>query len=181
MVITISHAGYIKRLPVTTYRRQARGGRGKSGQTTRELDFLEHMFIASTHDYILFYTEKGRLYWLKVYEIPQAGRTAQGKAMATMAAGSLALALQKSNEEAAGLAIAFDAALMLEAQTPAVAANASPGEPGAGKEIPPELQCPLSLELMIDPVMNAAGRLPCRPRSGGDASRRPWLGTSLQH
>ena len=84
MVITISHAGYIKRLPVTTYRRQARGGRGKSGQTTRELDFLEHMFIASTHDYILFYTEKGRLYWLKVYEIPQAGRTAQGKAIVNL-------------------------------------------------------------------------------------------------
>ena len=84
MVITISHLGYIKRLPVTTYRRQARGGRGKSGQTTRETDFLEHMFIASTHDYILFFTSKGQLYWLKVYAIPQAGRTAQGKAIVNL-------------------------------------------------------------------------------------------------
>ncbi len=84
MVITISHNGYIKRLPVTTYRRQVRGGRGKSGQTTRETDFLEHMFIASTHDYILFFTEKGQLYWLKVYEIPQASRTAQGKAIVNL-------------------------------------------------------------------------------------------------
>jgi len=84
MVITISHLGYIKRLPVTTYRRQIRGGRGKSGQTTRETDFLEHMFIASTHDYILFFTTRGRLYWLKVHEIPQAGRTAQGKAIVNL-------------------------------------------------------------------------------------------------
>ena len=84
MVITISHLGYIKRLPVTTYRRQIRGGRGKSGQTTRETDFLEHMFIASTHDYILFFTTKGQMYWLKVHEIPQAGRTAQGKAIVNL-------------------------------------------------------------------------------------------------
>ena len=84
MVITISHLGYIKRLPVSTYRRQARGGRGKSGQTTRETDFLEHLFIASTHDYILFFTTRGQLHWLKVYEIPQAGRTAQGKAIVNL-------------------------------------------------------------------------------------------------
>ncbi|MBW7997101.1 MAG: DNA gyrase subunit A [Candidatus Glassbacteria bacterium] len=84
MVITISHNGYIKRLPVNTYRRQVRGGRGKSGQATRETDFLEHLFIASTHDYILFFTAKGQLYWLKVYEIPQAGRTAQGKAIVNL-------------------------------------------------------------------------------------------------
>ena len=84
MVITISHLGYIKRLPVDTYRRQARGGRGKSGQATRETDFLEHMFIASTHDYILFFTAKGRLHWLKVYAIPQAGRIAQGKAIVNL-------------------------------------------------------------------------------------------------
>ncbi|MEA2063811.1 MAG: DNA gyrase subunit A [Gemmatimonadota bacterium] len=84
MVITISHLGYIKRLPVTTYRRQARGGRGKSGQSTRETDFLEHMFIASTHDYILFFTTRGHMFWLKVHEIPQAGRTAQGKAIVNL-------------------------------------------------------------------------------------------------
>ncbi|MFC1614403.1 DNA gyrase subunit A [Gemmatimonadota bacterium] len=84
MVITISHLGYIKRLPVTTYRRQIRGGRGKSGQTTRDTDFLEHMFIASTHDYILFFTTRGQMYWLKVHAIPQAGRTAQGKAIVNL-------------------------------------------------------------------------------------------------
>ncbi len=84
MVITVSHLGYIKRLPVTTYRRQLRGGRGKSGQTTRETDFLEHMFIASTHDYILFFTARGHMFWLKVHEIPQAGRTAQGKAIVNL-------------------------------------------------------------------------------------------------
>src|SRR6185295_18283345 len=81
MVITISHAGYIKRLPVTTYRSQRRGGRGVTGAGTREEDFIEHLFIASTHSYILVYTDRGRVYWLKVHEIPQGGRTAKGKAI----------------------------------------------------------------------------------------------------
>ena len=81
MVITISHAGYIKRLPVTTYRSQRRGGRGITGAGTREEDFIEHLFIASTHSYILVYTDRGRVYWLKVHEIPQGGRTAKGKAI----------------------------------------------------------------------------------------------------
>jgi DNA gyrase subunit A len=80
MVITISHSGYIKRLPVSTYRRQLRGGRGVTGMGTREEDFVEHLFIASTHDYILFFTNNGQCYWLKVHEIPQAGRAAIGKA-----------------------------------------------------------------------------------------------------
>jgi len=81
MVVTISHLGYIKRLPLATYRQQRRGGRGKTGATTREEDWVEDLFIASTHTYILFFTDAGRCYWLKVYEIPQAGRAARGKAI----------------------------------------------------------------------------------------------------
>jgi DNA gyrase subunit A len=81
MVITISHLGYVKRLPVGTYRRQGRGGRGVTGAKTRDDDFLEHLFIASTHQYILFLTDRGRLYWVKVHEIPEGGRTARGKAI----------------------------------------------------------------------------------------------------
>ena len=82
VVITISHSGFVKRFPVSGYRRQSRGGRGSSGATTREDDFIEAMFIASTHEYILLYTDKGRCYWLKVYEIPEGGRTARGKSVA---------------------------------------------------------------------------------------------------
>jgi DNA gyrase subunit A len=84
MVITISHAGYAKRLPVTTYRSQRRGGRGITGAGTREEDFIQHLFIASTHSYILVFTDRGRVHWLKVHEIPQGGRTAKGKAMANL-------------------------------------------------------------------------------------------------
>jgi DNA gyrase subunit A len=84
MVITISHDGYIKRLPVTTYRRQNRGGRGITGMGVKEEDFVEHLFIGSTHDYILTFSDKGRVYWLKVYEIPQAGRAAKGKAIVNL-------------------------------------------------------------------------------------------------
>jgi DNA gyrase subunit A len=79
MVITISHRGNIKRFPVSGYRRQNRGGRGSTGATTKDEDFLEHMFIASTHHYILFFTDKGRCYWLKVHEVPQAGKASRGR------------------------------------------------------------------------------------------------------
>jgi DNA gyrase subunit A len=79
MVVTISHSGYIKRIPVTTYRRQRRGGRGLNGMGTKEDDWVEHLFIASTHDYVLFFTNNGQIYWLKVYDIPQGGRAARGK------------------------------------------------------------------------------------------------------
>ncbi len=79
MVVTISHSGYIKRIPVTTYRRQRRGGRGLNGMGTKEDDWVEHLFIASTHDYVLFFTDNGQIYWLKVYDIPQGGRAARGK------------------------------------------------------------------------------------------------------
>jgi DNA gyrase subunit A len=84
MVITISHLGYIKRLPVSTYRRQGRGGRGITGAKTRDDDFVEHLFIANTHQYILFLTDLGRLYWLKVHEVPEGGRTARGKAIVNL-------------------------------------------------------------------------------------------------
>ena len=79
MVITVSHAGYIKRTPVTTYKRQRRGGRGLNGMGTKEDDWVEHLFVASTHDYVLFFTHNGQVYWLKVYDIPQHGRAARGK------------------------------------------------------------------------------------------------------
>jgi len=86
MVITISHSGYIKRFPVTGYRRQSRGGKGVIGAATREEDSIEHLFIASTHHYILFLTEQGRCYWLKVHEIPQVGRGSRGRAIINLLA-----------------------------------------------------------------------------------------------
>jgi DNA gyrase subunit A len=81
MVITLSHAGYIKRLPLTAYRSQRRGGRGVTGAGTREEDFIQHLFVASTHAYMLVFTDRGRVHWVKVHEIPQAGRAAKGKAI----------------------------------------------------------------------------------------------------
>ena len=84
MIVTISHAGYIKRLSISAYRRQNRGTRGVRGMDTKEEDFVEHMFVASTHQYILFFTSRGRCYWLKVHEIPQGGRLAKGKAIVNM-------------------------------------------------------------------------------------------------
>ncbi|MDP8229579.1 MAG: DNA gyrase subunit A [Candidatus Gorgyraea atricola] len=84
MVITISHAGYIKRLPVASYRKQKRGGVGVTGIDMKDEDFVEHLFVASTHEYILVFTNTGKVYWLKVYEIPQAGRAARGKAIVNL-------------------------------------------------------------------------------------------------
>ncbi|HEX6599901.1 MAG TPA: DNA gyrase subunit A, partial [Gemmatimonadaceae bacterium] len=79
MVITISHSGYIKRTSVSTYKKQRRGGRGLNGQALKDDDFIEHLFIATTHEYLLVFTDDGRCFWLKVHEIPQAGRAAKGK------------------------------------------------------------------------------------------------------
>ncbi|MGO9013722.1 MAG: DNA gyrase subunit A [Dissulfurispiraceae bacterium] len=81
MVITVSHNGYIKRNPLSIYRSQRRGGKGLTGMETREEDFVEQLFIGSTHDYMLFFSNNGRLYWLKIYQIPEAGRAAKGKAL----------------------------------------------------------------------------------------------------
>ena len=81
VVVTISHGGYIKRLPVSSYRKQKRGGKGASGAEVKEEDFIEHLFVASTKDYLLIFTDKGQAHWLKVYEIPQASRISKGKAI----------------------------------------------------------------------------------------------------
>jgi DNA gyrase subunit A len=84
MMVTISHSGYIKRFPVSGFKKQGRGGRGVQGASTKEEDFIEHLFIASTHDYILFFTDKGRCYWLKVHQIPSLGRGTRGKALVNL-------------------------------------------------------------------------------------------------
>jgi len=81
MVVTLSHGGYIKRNPIHAYRAQRRGGKGVMGMETREEDFVEHLFVASTHAYILFFTNRGRVHWLKIWELPQLGRAAKGKAL----------------------------------------------------------------------------------------------------
>jgi DNA gyrase subunit A len=84
MAITISHAGYIKRTPVDVYRHQSRGGKGRIGARTREEDFVQHLFIASAHSYILLFSSKGRVYWLKVYEIPEAAAATRGRAITSL-------------------------------------------------------------------------------------------------
>lgn len=81
VVVTISHKGFIKRFPVSGYRKQARGGKGVTGAGTKDDDFIEHMFIASTHQYILFFTDRGKCYWLKVFEIPEGGRASRGRSI----------------------------------------------------------------------------------------------------
>ena len=80
-VVTISHRGFIKRFPASGYRKQGRGGRGVTGAGTKDDDFIEHMFIASTHHYIMFFTDKGKCYWLKVHEVPEGGRAARGRSI----------------------------------------------------------------------------------------------------
>jgi DNA gyrase subunit A len=84
MVVTVSHAGYIKRNALSLYRRQRRGGKGRTGMATKEEDFVEDLFIASTHSYILIFTDRGRIYWLKVHEVPEAGPAAKGKAIVNL-------------------------------------------------------------------------------------------------
>ncbi|HRO18449.1 MAG TPA: DNA gyrase subunit A, partial [Ferruginibacter sp.] len=84
VVVTISHLGYIKRTSASLYRQQKRGGRGAKGSATREEDYIEHLFVASTHHTLMFFTEKGRCYWLKVYQIPEGDRTSKGRAIQNM-------------------------------------------------------------------------------------------------
>src|SRR6202047_511702 len=84
MLITVSHAGYIKRTAADTYRHQSRGGKGRIGARTKEEDFVEHLFIASAHSYILLFTSKGRVYWQKVYELPEAAAATRGKAISSL-------------------------------------------------------------------------------------------------
>ncbi len=84
VVVTISHGGYIKRLPVSAYRKQKHGGKGATAAEVREEDFVEHLFVASTKNYLLIFTDKGRIYWLKVYEIPQASRVSKGRAIVNL-------------------------------------------------------------------------------------------------
>jgi DNA gyrase subunit A len=84
VVVTVSHEGYIKRLPVDTYRAQGRGGRGIKGTESREGDFVEHLFVANTHDYLLFFTNQGRVYERRVYDVPEMSRTSQGRSIANL-------------------------------------------------------------------------------------------------
>ncbi len=84
MIVTITHTGYIKRNPISLYRSQHRGGKGKVGINVKEEDFVEDLFIASTHDYILFFTDAGKIHWMKVHELPQAGRLTRGKAIVNL-------------------------------------------------------------------------------------------------
>ena len=84
VIVTVSHAGYIKRMPIDTYRKQARGGKGIIGSDTKEGDFIEHLFTASTHDYLLIFTNRGRCYWLKVYDVPSMSRQSKGRSIANL-------------------------------------------------------------------------------------------------
>ncbi len=99
MVVTVSHAGYVKRNPITEYRAQRRGGKGLIGMQTKEEDFVEHLFVASTHSTVLFFTNRGRVHWKKVWELPQLGRTARGKALVNL------LSLQEGERVEAALGI----------------------------------------------------------------------------
>ena len=86
VAVTVSHSGYLKRTPISTYRQQRRGGTGRKGMSTREEDFVERLFVSSTHDYMLVFTNTGRVYWLKVYEIPELNAAGKGKAIASLVA-----------------------------------------------------------------------------------------------
>src|SRR5262249_56795980 len=79
VIVTVSHSGYLKRTPLSTYRQQRRGGTGRTGMKTREEDFVEYLFTASTHSYLLIFTNTGRVYWLKVYEVPDGGAAGKGQ------------------------------------------------------------------------------------------------------
>src|SRR5579862_4911809 len=112
MAITVSHAGYIKRTPVDVYRHQSRGGKGRIGAKTRDEDFVEYLFVASAHSYILLFSSKGRVYWLKVYEIPEAAAATRGKAISNLVKFQedehLTAVVAATNLEQEGTFILFD-------------------------------------------------------------------------
>ena len=85
VVITVTHSGYLKRTPLSVYRNQGRGGKGRIGMKTRDEDAVTNVFVANTHSYMLVFTDRGRLYWLKVYEIPDVGSAGKGKAIVNLA------------------------------------------------------------------------------------------------
>src|SRR5687767_8652219 len=99
VAITVTNTGYIKRTAISTYRMQRRGGKGRIGMRTREEDFVSHLFIASTHSYIMIFTDHGRAYWLKVHAIPDAGAGGKGKAIANL------VSMQEGEKIAALLAV----------------------------------------------------------------------------
>jgi DNA gyrase subunit A len=103
MLITVSHAGYIKRTATDTYRHQSRGGKGRIGARTKEEDFVEHLFIASAHSYILLFTSKGRVYWLKVYELPEAAAATRGKAISSLGTVKKSTLTEFSNPRSTGI------------------------------------------------------------------------------
>ena len=112
VAVTVSHEGYIKRCPITTYRKQGRGGKGIRGSDKKEGDFIERLFIASTHDYMLFFMNNGRMYWLKVYDVPSMGRQAKGRAIVNL------LEMKKDERICAVLAVrTFDAKRFLVTAT----------------------------------------------------------------
>jgi len=136
MVVTVSHTGYVKRNPVSLYRAQKRGGKGKTGATTTEDDFIEQIFVASTHAYLLLFTNKGRVFWLKVHELPQAGRAARGKAivnLVSLGAEEKVAALLPVKELPKKVAES-DEAEADEAEAPAPAAPEAPEHPGSPQE-----------------------------------------------
>ncbi|UCF15395.1 MAG: DNA gyrase subunit A, partial [Phycisphaerales bacterium] len=95
VIVTVSHAGYVKRMPIDTYRKQARGGRGIIGSDTKQGDFIEHLFVASTHDYLLVFTNRGKCYWLKVYDVPSLSRQSRGRNIVNL--------LKLSNQQVASI------------------------------------------------------------------------------
>ena len=130
MVVVLSHLGYIKRVPLASYRKQRRGGKGIIGAETKETDFIERLFIASTHDYILFFTNTGRVHWMKVYDLPALDRTARGKPLATI------LALKSDERITSTVAVkSFDTGYLVMATARGLAKKtelAAYGNPRAG-------------------------------------------------
>jgi DNA gyrase subunit A len=141
MVVTVSHAGYVKRNPVSLYRAQRRGGRGKTGAVAREEDFLESLFVASTHSYLLVFSDKGKVYWLKVHEVPQAGRAARGKPIVNL--------VQLAQGEKV-------AAILPVRRLPSYRGDEAPAEPSSASAAPPPVAGQSPAPLPLAPGQDAA-------------------------